>query len=350
MPTAPSSITAPPLVVRFGAVGDMVMTTPLLRALAARHGQPCDVLGRGTWLPAVLARVPFVRQVRHIDSLHWPPWWLSLRKRAVIRWLCRRGEGPVYLLQSDRDTRRLLAPAHLAITAVNEQIEQRATEHTCDRFLRLGAFPAGTPRGCELAVGDDEMAEVDRWLAGIGIAGAPVVLIQPGNRRTRRVTTSSRDTKIWPEERWIATIRGVLAQHRDVRVLVIGAPKEQPLAQALVHGVADPRVRAVADQLPMRRLFALLKRAHSLISVDTGPAHAAAALGCPVVGLFGTTDPRVTGPCSLGSPVLPVIPPAARSLGPTEGWPAGLGLDQVPVDDVLAAWCGLLAATLRLGA
>jgi heptosyltransferase-2/heptosyltransferase-3 len=51
----------------------------------------------------------------------------------------------------------------------------------------------------------------------------------------------------------------------------------------LAKECGSPRVKAVADQLPLRRLFALLTRAHSMIRVDTGPAHAAAALGCAIV-------------------------------------------------------------------
>lgn len=346
MSGSPSPQSAP-LVVRFGALGDMVMTTPLLRALAARHGQPCAVLGRGGWLAPLFQHLPFVGETRTIDSLHWPPWFFSPNKRAVTAWLRARGPGPVYLLQTDRDTMRVIDPARLTITAYNEQLEQRAVEHTCARFVRLGAFADPVPTGTELAVSADELAEVDRWIATLGCAGKPLVLFQPGNRRTRRITVSGRDFKVWPAEHWMATMRGVLARLPEARVLVIGSPKEQPLAAALAAGCASERALAVADRLPLRRLFALLRRAHSLISVDTGPAHAAAALGCPVVGIFGRTDPRVTGPLSLGTPVVPVVPPAARQLGPDQGWPAGLELDQIAVDDVLRAWEILAPAVHR---
>lgn len=332
--------------VRFGALGDMVMATPLLRVLAARHGRPCDVLGRGGWLAPLFRHLPFVGEVRTIDSLHWPPWWLSPEKRAITAWLRTRGAGPVYLLQTDRDTMRIVEPAGLAITAFNEQLEQRPAEHTSARFLRLAGCDATVPAGTELAVSADELAEVDGWIARLGCAGRPLVLIQPGNRRTRRLTVSQRDHKVWPAERWVATMRGVLARLPEARVLIIGSPKEQPLASTLAASCGDERVLAVADRLPLRRLCALLRRAHSLISVDTGPAHAAAALGCAVVGIFGRTDPRVTGPLSLGSPVLPVVPAAARALAADQGWPPGLELDQLAVDDVLRAW-EMLAPAIR---
>ena len=345
--TATSNLTraeSPPLVVRFGAIGDMIMTTPLLRALAARHGRPCDVLGRGPWMQTLFAQLPFVGAVCSIDSLHWPPVWLSWNKQRAIAWLRQRGAGPVYLLQTDEDTMHLLKPARLNVTAFNEQFDQRATEHTCDRLLRVGGFGAEAKRGTQLAVSADEIAEVTRWLTTLGVGSSPVVLIQPGNRRTRRVTQSARDYKIWPNESWVAVIKGVLDLMPLAQVLIMGAPKEQPLAAALANECGSPRVKAVANQLPLRRLFALLTRAHSMISVDTGPAHAAAALGCPIVGIFGRTDPRVTGPQSMGSPVIPVVPPLAGKLGPDQEWPHGVEVGHVEATSVIHAWAGLLTS------
>jgi ADP-heptose:LPS heptosyltransferase len=52
----------------------------------------------------------------------------------------------------------------------------------------------------------------------------------------------------------------------------------------------------VADMVSVRTLLPLLQRASSMISVDTGPAHAAAALGCPTVALFGTASPILYRP------------------------------------------------------
>lgn len=341
MTGSPSPQSAP-LVVRFGAVGDMVMTTPLLRALAARHGQPCAVLGRGGWLAPLFKHLPFVGEIRTIDSLHWPPWFFSPNKRAISAWLRARGPGPVYLLQTDRDTMRVINPARLTITAFNEQLEQRAVEHTCARFVRLGAFADPVSTGTELTVSSDELAEVDRWIAELGCAGKPLVLFQPGNRRTRRITVSGRDFKVWPAEHWVATMRGVLARLPDARVLVIGSPKEQPLAAALAASCASERALAVADRLPLRRLFALLRRAHSLISVDTGPAHAAVACGCPVAVLFAAADPRRIRPFHQTVAVAVVHGPAAAP-EPDDGaaWVAAHSMAGISVEAVLAAWRSL---------
>ena len=81
----------------------------------------------------------------------------------------------------------------------------------------------------------------------------------------------------------------------------------------------------------MPRLLALCARSHSMISVDTGPAHAAAALGLPLVVLFGAHSQQQWLPRSpCGSPVLGVGGP-----------PQSTRLDQISVETVFAAWCAL---------
>lgn len=328
---------ARPLIVRFGAVGDLVMTTPLLRHLAQRHGQPCAVLGAGGWLPTLFRHLPFVGEVRTLRSRHWPPWVFSSAKRAVTAWIRDQGFGPVYLLQDDPISRGIVERARPAEIIHNGDLPQDPTEHTCRRHLRL-ARASDAPSGVELRVAIEEAAEVETWLARRRLDGPAPICIQPGNRKTSRFRIRASDHKIWPEERWIETIRGLAEREPERPILILGSPKEAPLAERLAHGTGLDRVHSVADDLPLRRLLALLAHSRALVSVDTGPAHIAAAVGCPVLALFGRTDPRTTGPWRPGGPVACVRPPAARDLGADQPWPTGLTLDQIPVTDVLATW------------
>ena len=84
--------------------------------------------------------------------------------------------------------------------------------------------------------------------------------------------------------------------------------------------------------LALRPFFALCARAHSMISVDTGPAHAAAALGVPLVVMFGAHWPTYWAPRSpTSSPVVTV-----------GGLPHSKRADQIAVETVFDAWCALL--------
>jgi heptosyltransferase-2/heptosyltransferase-3 len=210
-------------------------------------------------------------------------------------------------------------------------------EHPVAWHRRLAGLPTTWRRDPELLVDDTEMAECRRWLERSGLHDAPLVLIQPGNRKTSAWRISRSDHKIWPVPSWSAVARGVVARCPDARVLLIGAPKEQALAHDIERSCNDPRIISVADQLPLRRLFALQRHAHSLISVDTGPAHAAAALGCPVVVLFGH-DPRPVGPITGLGPCRIVQPPDTPPLDSTAPWPQRSGMDDLTPAAVLQAW------------
>src|SRR5437763_1681329 len=121
-----------------------------------------------------------------------------------------------------------------------------------------------------------------------------------------------------------------LARIRRLR----GAPRESLLLEWIAAAAALPAV--VAAELPLPRLLALCMRAHSMISVDSGPAHAAAALGLPLVVMFGAHSQRQWLPRSgCGSQVLGVGgPPHSRRL------------DEISVETVFSAWCALGAQRL----
>lgn len=102
-------------------------------------------------------------------------------------------------------------------------------------------------------------------------------------------------SKCWPAEGY-GQLHRELAKRFGWRGVVTFGPGEESLAQAVVRAAGDPA--AVALPLPLGPLMALLKRAKFVVSADTGPLHVASALGAPVVGLYGPTDPARNGPYS----------------------------------------------------
>ena len=88
----------PPLVMRFGAFGDMVLLTVLLRQLHARFGKPVDVISSGPWTKPLLEGQPSLGRLFVIRSRR-TPYWLSLDQRRLVAWLRERGAGPDLVLR-----------------------------------------------------------------------------------------------------------------------------------------------------------------------------------------------------------------------------------------------------------
>jgi heptosyltransferase III len=177
------------------------------------------------------------------------------------------------------------------------------------------------------------------WLQSQGLADHRLVLVQPGHKKTHkrgRLATAGHD-KHWPAERWAEVIRGVVTELPGAAVLVCGSPMEAGLAQEIALAVgpspAGTRVvNAAALDLSLPRLAGVAALAHSMVSVDTGPAHVAAAMDCPLVVLYGQFG---------WGRWLPRAPRAdVRPLGPREPSP-GAKVADLSADQVLAAWRAL---------
>ena len=316
-----------PLVCRFGAFGDMVMITPLLRQLYLRGGLPCDVLAIGGWNKPLFEQMPYVRNVFTIDSRS-APYWFDRSQRELVRTLKSHQHQFVWVCETSSKSYRLLARAGIDRSSSVSQLDLPVIhgEHYCAKWLRLGNLsPSGfeypqhqaEAPNTELFVSEDEVRECRRWLQTRGLnPEAPIVCVQAGSKRTTRRGRADRisNTKYWHEKNWAEVIDGIIESLPGAQVLLCGVSAEIEMCQAIQKLCSLPEnVQTVADDLPLRRLLALLSIAHSCISVDTGPAHAAAALDCPLLVLFGKANPNRFRPVSSNSPVQVIVGHAASN-------------------------------------
>lgn len=341
-----------PLVVRFPALGDTVLLTVLLQALHRRYGRPVHVVASGAWTPVLLRGHPTVGHLQMVTSRR-APYWLTPTQWHAVR-LLRRHRGPVYLCEADPHAARLVAravPAERLIRAWDHWPGD--TIHWADWWLQVAQLDAPGIPGPKADLSDvapqpyipltpTMQADAETWLQRRGIAGRPLVLVQPGHKKTHkrgRIATAEHE-KHWPADRWAAVIRGILRQLPEAAVLVCGSPREHGLAQEIVDaaGAGAGAVLNGARDLPLPRLIALTARAHSMVSVDTGPAHVAAAMNCPSVVLFGQFGSRRWKPRAPSSTVI--------ALGPEAPTPGRKVLDLHP-GEVLAAWSSLSARGQR---
>ena len=303
------------LVVRVGAMGDVLHALPAVAALRKERSDwvlhwvvdprwaPLLVNARGEapvvdgvclaetklWSsrPASLATVRSIlslrrelRQARYdlvVDMQ-------GTLRSAVIGWMAGARESVGY-----QDPRESLAAGFYQRRVQRcgrHVIEQGAAllSEACGVALELAPVPATLPHE---AWADDWAAEVAR--SGTSESKRLCVLAVGGGWRA----------KFWPAKRY-----GELAirlRAMGVDVVVNAARQDDPVAAEVVAASAGAARAVVCN---MAGLIALLRRAVLVIGGDSGPTHLAAALGIPLVALFGPTDPERNGPWGPGSRIV----------------------------------------------
>lgn len=159
--------------------------------------------------------------------------------------------------------------------------------HAVERYLAMAEAVGATEtvREFSIAVAAEDMASVAGRLEGLPW---PRVVLHPLARWP---------TKLWEPARWRELAERLLRE--GTGVIFVGGRGDTEAVEALRAGLA-PAPANLAGQLSLKQLAALLAQVSLTICVDSGPMHMAAALGTPVLALFGSTDPRRTGPLGPG--------------------------------------------------
>jgi heptosyltransferase-2 len=183
----------------------------------------------------------------------------------------------------------------------------------------------------ELATTETEQSAASAILRDVKL---PFIVLNPG---------ANRGDKRWPSERF-AAVGDALAKSHGVSVAVSGSPGEKDVIAAVVAAAKSPMINLAERGMTLGSLKAVIERSALLITNDTGPRHLAAALGTPVVTLFGPTDHRwTTLNCDherlmVSEPFLPENLVADKRA-------KACAIDRIPVVDVIDAARSLLDAT-----
>lgn len=336
-----------PLVVRCGAFGDMVLITALIRDLAQSFGCDVDVLTSGPWSEPLLRGQAGVGEILTVRSRK-TPHWLSLDQQSVVRRLRSRGAGPTWFCDGNDAARSLLTRAGLSDEFIVDVKDHPLLpgEHATEQWRRLARImpaalryagtmetPASGSGGCHLDVDERQREDLRTWLNARKLR-APLLAIQAGNKRTMRrgLRRLGVNSKYWPEERWAAVLRHLHVRHPEHAIVLLGTGPEYRLNEQIAALAGIDRLHNLADDLPVPRLVALLGCAEGLITVDSGPAHAAAAVACPQVVLFGKASTSLYCPWGMNGADVKVL------TGQLDGRADMLGIGTA---DVITAWDGL---------
>jgi lipopolysaccharide heptosyltransferase I len=288
------------LIVRLGALGDIIHAIPAAAALRAAMPD-----ARIDWLVESKHR-SIVDLVAVIDDV------ITLDGRSIRAWTdvvgrLRRGGYDVAL-----DFQGLMKSAILARASGAPRVAGFSIWHLREKGARP-FYSETNEEGGETVSDDDErhvilknlrllrVLEIKREdiafpLAAVASRAVEEVQARLGSQPFALINPGA----AWPNKRWPAVRFGEVAAFlRDVRGLasvVLWGPEERTLAQSVVDGSSGAAALAPATGIP--DLVQLSRAASLIVSGDTGPLHIATAVGTPAVAIFGPTSARRNGPWS----------------------------------------------------
>lgn len=328
------------LVVRLTALGDILHTVPAVAALRAAHpGATIDWVVERKWAPvlegspAIDSVIPFDRRtlwgaVECVQRLRENRYTCAIDFQGLYKSSILAGfSGAARRIGFDRAwareegaamfyTERVI-PAGRHVAELNYSL----AEHAGASRPAKPEYPLRVPAG--------GAASVRARLHDLGVAGEYIVVGPGGSWRA----------KCWPSERYGEFCREV-EKRFDMSVVVIQGPGEQFVAEEVTRAAVPARPIIIATTI--EELMGLVAHARCVIAADSGPLHLAAALGTPVVGLYGPTDPARNGPFVQGAVIVHKARPDEISYKRHSDFSAAML--RITVEDVLAATDAVLKA------
>lgn len=288
------------LIIDFGQMGDVIASLPALRAVREKYPQSRITVATGKSCAAVVELSGYADEIMPVDRV-------ALRDDVKLFSLFRIGQfalavrrqgfdfvidlhslsetnilgylsGAPHRLYSRRPGRSLDFLSNFRPPPPVDDPRKHITDRYLEVLLPLGIknadrVPRLTPRP------DDERAVAQVFRKEkVEPANAPLVGLFPG---------AGHPSRRWPLERF-AELADMLARNDGLRTLVFAGPEERELVREI--RASFPRSTVVFDRFTVPQLVAALARLSVFVSNDTGPVHLAAAVGTPVVVIYGQTN------------------------------------------------------------
>ena len=287
------------LLLRLERIGDLLMALPGISAV--RHFAPHAEIDLvvGSWNADLARAIPAVTRVIPLDAA-----WLARDGEGVVlpallrvatTWRARRYDLAINF-EPDIRSNLLLATSGARWTAgyrsagggalLDQALEYDQGAHTSDNAQRLVSAVFGstaTPSPVRLTLPD----EARRRARGLlGNVKRPVVAMH---------VSGGRPVKQWDPSRFAEVARRLVSS-RGATILFSGAPTDAPLIEQVTRGLPTGSYIDASTNSSLVTLATLLECADVLVTGDTGPMHVAAAVGTPIVAVFGPSDPRRYAP------------------------------------------------------
>ncbi len=265
------------LVIRFSSIGDIVLTTPVVRALHQQLGADVHFLTKGTFAPMLHCNPYISRVISLTDDFH-----------SLIAELKAQDYDYIVDLHHNIRTKRIKAALSKPSTSfhklnfekwllVNFGIDRLPDTHIVDRYM-AAASSLGVQKddhGLDFFIPSDKEVDIE---ATYGFqAGNYIAVIIGAAHQTKCLTAQQ-----------ISDLCGQLGKP----VILLGGNDEIEKANFILGNTSAPSVRSACGQLDILQSASVLRQATSVIAHDTGLMHIAAALRKPLAVVWGNTIPQ----------------------------------------------------------
>ncbi len=282
------------LLIRLSSLGDVVLTTPAIRAVRAHFPNAHIAMLVAKQSAEVLRENPHLNEILRFDRLApdkdiGEMWRVirTLRERKFSLTIDFQGKFRTKVLAYLSGAAERVGRGRLCTVRVpqdkSQPGERASRKHATEQNLAL-LHAIGIPaedRTLEMFLAESEREEATKRFDAAGIPSSkqrhvPIVGLFPG---------AGWKLREWMPERF-AAIGDKLVRHFNAHVLIFGGPQEVELV-AKVAGLMHASAVPFAGNLQIRQLAACLEKCSLFLTNDTGPMHIAAAVGTPTVALFG---------------------------------------------------------------
>jgi len=270
------------LLIRLSSLGDIVLTTPAIRAVRAHFPdayiamlvakQSAEILRENPHLDEIIT---FDRLAKDKDTGEMLRMSRLLRERKFTIAIDFQRKFRTEMLMYFSGAAERIGKGRFCTVRVPEQGSKHATTHYFD-LLHAAGIPAEDQR-LELFLAESEQLDVAQRFDAAGV--------NDGQLKVGFFPGAGWKLREWMPERF-AAIGDRLVENFNANVLIFGGPKEAELVQTVAN-LMNARAIPFAGNLQVRELAACLEKCDLFLTNDTGPMHIAAAVGTPTVSLFG---------------------------------------------------------------
>lgn len=281
------------LVIRLDHIGDVLLTTPVIRALKQKMpGAKIDLLIRPFTKELIITN----NQINKIHTLN-PPWFNreSASFLNLTKFILKNILNYDLVVELHADPRNILLAGLVGKKIIGYNIRGLGFLLTKSAKYKDKAHILEKNLNIARLIGANSESKIDIFLEKEDLMFADKIFKRNNIKKAFCIVPGTgRVNKFWFNDRW-AKLADYLIKKYNAKIIFLGGKKDNELIKNITKMMKSKNYLNLEGKTTLRGSAAIIKRAKLLVSPDTGPMHMAKSFNIPLVSLFGPVDPKIWG-------------------------------------------------------